>query len=64
MSNYLEKIDASIEELGIILPKLEAAATNQHGNSDDGWWITPWPVIPQAQHWLLSLETRPMNWIE
>ena len=40
MSNYLEKIDASIEELGIILPKLEAAATNQHGNSNDGWWIT------------------------
>ena len=40
MNNDLEKIDASIEELSIILPKLEAAATNQHRNSDDGWWIT------------------------
>lgn len=40
MNNSLEQIDASIEELGIILLELEAAAANQHGNSDDGWWIT------------------------
>ena len=40
MNNDLEKNDASIEELGIILPELEAAATNQYRNSDDGWWLT------------------------
>ena len=40
MNNSLEKIDASIEELDAILPKLESAAAHHHGNSDQGWWLT------------------------
>ena len=40
MSLSLEEIDAQIEELEAILPRLEKASTEKHTHSDAGWWLT------------------------
>ena len=40
MTLSLEQIDAQIEELEAILPRLEKASTEKHSHEDAGWWLT------------------------
>lgn len=40
MPRSLEQIDAQIEELEAILPRLEKASTEKHSHEDAGWWLT------------------------
>ena len=40
MAPSYSQIDAKIEELEALLPKLNKASKESHDTSDSGWWIT------------------------
>ena len=40
MDSSSSQIDTKIEELEVLLPKLQKASEESHDASDAGWWIT------------------------
>ena len=40
MDSSSSQIDTKIEELEVLLPKLQKASEESHDTSDAGWWIT------------------------